>query len=138
MHHLEALRAAFVEDADEVDDRVVVGDEGGQQPLVVDRQVDEPDLADIALQLEEFGGSGVAPADGQDVAALGQPLDHIAPDEPGAAEDRHPMLFHARSNTRDRIIKSLDLRQYRQHGQFCHAAKAGIACDGRASHGRRR
>src|SRR5207244_5500251 len=38
-----------------------------------------------------------ASADGQYVAALGQPLDHIAPDEPGPAEDRRSMLFHPRS-----------------------------------------
>ena len=65
VHHLEALRAAFVKDADEVDDAIIVRDEGRQQRLVADRDVDEPDLADIALQPEELGGRGVAPADGQ-------------------------------------------------------------------------
>src|SRR5712691_4730720 len=115
MHPVEALPAAFVQNADEVDDGVIVRDESRQQRLVVDSDVDEPNLANIALQFEEFGGSGAAPADGQHIAALGQPLDDIAPDEPVPAEDRRAMLIHARSKKRDRIIKSLDLRQYRQH-----------------------
>src|SRR5690348_7744975 len=94
VHGLETLAAALAKDADAVDDRVVAGQEWPQQALAVDRQVDEPDLADIALQLQELGLGGIASTDGQHVAALGQPLDHIAADEPGPAEDRNPMLLH--------------------------------------------
>jgi hypothetical protein len=45
----------------------------------------------------------MAAADGQDVAALGQALHHIAPDKSGAAEDCHPMLFHRRSDITCRL-----------------------------------
>ena len=93
---VEALRAALAQDPDAIDDRVVAGEEGGQQSLVFDRDIEQPDLPDIALQLEELGRGGVAAADRQHVAALGQPLDDIAPDKPRPAEDRHPVI-HARS-----------------------------------------
>src|SRR4029077_2936334 len=49
MHQIEALAAAFAQDADAIDDRVVAGDKSRQQPLVVDRDVDQADLPDIAL-----------------------------------------------------------------------------------------
>ncbi len=51
---LEALPAAFMQNSNEVDDGVVARDESLEHCLVVDRDVDEADLADIALQLEEF------------------------------------------------------------------------------------
>src|SRR5207237_5393022 len=103
VHPVEALRTALLQDADAVDHGVVAGEERRQQSLVVDRDVEEPDLADIALQFQELGGGGVARADGDDIAALGQPLDGVASDEPRSAEDRHP-VFHARYTTARRAL----------------------------------
>src|SRR5439155_5405115 len=96
-HPLKALRAALAQDSGEVDDGVGIGDEGGEEGLVVDPEVDQPDLADFALELEEFGARRMATADREHVAAFGQALYQIAPDKPGAAEDRHAMLSHVAS-----------------------------------------
>ena len=65
----------------------------------------------------------MAPADGQHIAALGQTLDDAAPDKSGPAEDRHPMLLHVLSRRATRIIKSSDLRQYRD--RYRHPRKHG-------------
>ncbi len=114
VYRLETLRAAFVQDSDEVDDRVVVRHERPQQPLVADRHVDQRDLADIPLQPQKLRLGGIASADGHDIAALGQPFHDISPDEPGPAEDRDAVLLHIRSRKRHlRSIRRIELRQQR-------------------------
>ena len=83
MDQVEFLRAALGEDANAVDEGVLASEEGRQQRLVVDADIDEPDLADIAFELEEFGVCRMAAAHGENLAAPGQMLDDIAADEPG-------------------------------------------------------
>src|SRR5205814_1514492 len=94
VHHIEALAAALAQDPDAIDHRVIAGENRLQQLLVVDTDVEETDLADIALELQEFGGAGVAGGDGQNNPAFREPLDDVAPDEPRPAEDR-PSVTHA-------------------------------------------
>src|SRR5690348_451676 len=96
---LETLRAAFAQDADEVDDDVAGLDKGAQQPLVAYREIEQPDLPDIALQPDKLRAGGMAAADRHDVAALYQTFDDISPDEPGPAEDRDAVLPHIRSTS---------------------------------------
>src|SRR6185312_7825160 len=87
---------ALVQDADAIDQRILAGKEGRQPHLVVDGDVDEADLADIALELEKLGVRRMPAADGENLAALGQVLDDIAADEPGSAENRDLVRLHDR------------------------------------------
>src|SRR5487761_1131990 len=97
MEKIEPLRAAFVEDAGAIHQRIIAGEKVGQQRRVADRQVDDRDLADIAHRLEEFGLLGVAAADDDDIALRRQTLDDVAADEARSAEHRGAAISHALS-----------------------------------------
>ncbi len=94
VRQLESLRPAFAQDPDAVDQRVVAGEEGRQQPLVADRNVQGDDLSDIAHRLEELRFLGVTAADGDDLAAGGEPLDNISADKARPAEHRGAAISH--------------------------------------------
>src|SRR6266576_2009124 len=94
VRQLEGLRTAFAQDPDAVDQRVVAGEEGRQQPLVADRNVQRRDLSNIAHRLEELRLLGIAAADGDDLAAGGEPLDDVAADKAGPAEHRGSAISH--------------------------------------------
>ena len=94
VRQLEGLRPFFAQDPDAVDQRVVAGEEGRQQPLVADRNVQWGDLSDVAHRLEELCFLGVAAADGDDLAARGEPLDNVPADEARPAEHRGAAISH--------------------------------------------
>ena len=96
MHQLESLRSAFPQDADAVDQRIVAGEESRQQRFVVDRDVERHDLSDIAQWLQELRRLGVAAANGDDLAARGEPLDDISADETRSAKHCSPAISHGR------------------------------------------
>ena len=60
---LEGLRSALAQDADAVHQRPAPGEKGGQHRLVIDRDVERLDLADIAHRPEEFCRFGIAASD---------------------------------------------------------------------------
>src|SRR5262245_28741857 len=94
VHQLKALCATFPQDADAVDQPIVVGNEGRQQRLVADCDVQRLNLPDVAEGLEKLGRLGIAAADGDDVTARGETFDDISTDEPRPAEDRGPVISH--------------------------------------------
>ncbi len=91
---LKSLRPALAQDADAIDQRLVAGEERGQQPLVVDRDVQDRDLPDIAERHQKLGFLGMAAADRDHVAARGKPLDDVAADEARPAEHRGSAISH--------------------------------------------
>ena len=82
----EALAAALVQDADQIDHRIGASDRRGDRAFVAQAGGDRGDLADIAERLQEQRGVGMPHGDLDDPAASGQLLDQIPADEPGAAE----------------------------------------------------
>src|SRR6516165_555325 len=94
MYQVEGLRPLFLQYAGAIDERIVAGEKGGQQLLVADRNVQRHDLPDIAQRLQELGLLGVAAADRNHIAASGESLDDVAPDEARAAEHRGPARSH--------------------------------------------
>src|SRR5262249_13537362 len=91
-------------DANAVDERVLALDKRAQHILRrIDPDVDEPNLADIALELEELGIRRVAPADSQHLAPLGQAFDDVPPDKPRAAHDGNLVSLHGRGITTKRV-----------------------------------
>ena len=94
MHELESLRPAFTQDADAVDERRIAGEEGRQQRRIADRDIQGRDLPDIAHRLQELGVLGVAAADGDHLAACGEPPDHVPADEARPAEHGGSAISH--------------------------------------------
>src|SRR6516165_2290205 len=83
---LEALLAALMQDADEVDDRIDPGERLPDARLVGEARADEGDLADIAHRLQHARPLGVAHDRADHGAARGEVLHDVAADEPGGAD----------------------------------------------------
>ncbi len=86
--------APFVENADQVDDRVGSGDALSDLALVGDVGGDGNDLSDVARCLQEGGSAWPAHGNDDPPAAGGQPADGIASDEAGTAEDNNRPNSH--------------------------------------------
>ncbi len=89
---LEVLPAQFVEDADEVDDRMRALDRGGDGGGVTQIGLHGVDLADHAQRLQKPCEIGPADSDTDPVAALDQRAHHMTAQETGAAEDGDELL----------------------------------------------
>src|SRR5262249_46704520 len=87
LHRLEALRAAFEQDADQVDDDVGLVDHRVDRAWVADVGLEGVDLADPAERLQMTGQFGAAHRDADAVVALGERPDHVPAEEAGAPED---------------------------------------------------
>ncbi len=94
VHPIEALRPALAQDADAIDQRLVASEEGRQHLLVVDCQIQRRDLPDITERHQKPGALGAAAADGDHIAARGQPLHDVAADKARPAQDRAPAISH--------------------------------------------
>ncbi len=91
---LEGLPSGFLQNPDAIDQPLVAGKKGRQQLGVVQGDVQEGDLTDLAHRLQEFGGLGIAAADCDPVAAFGEPADNVAADKAGPAEHGDPLILH--------------------------------------------
>ena len=91
LYGLEALAPAFLEDADEIDDRVGACDRALDRFRVSQVRLDELDLADGSERLKE--GAQIGPSDGDKdpVAALGEGANHLPPHEASATKHGHEL-----------------------------------------------
>ena len=85
---VEGLPAALVEDAGEIDDRVSAGDSAAHGVVVADIGLHRCDRAHIAAGAEESGKLRPSRRDADAPALPRETLDDVAPEKPGAAEDR--------------------------------------------------
>ena len=92
MDGVETLAAVLVEDGDEIDDRVGVGDGAIDRPAIAEIGLDRLDPADHAERLQVTGEIGPADGGADAPAALEERAHDMAADETGAAEDRHQTL----------------------------------------------
>ena len=88
LHGVEALPAALVQDADQVDDDVGVAHRRFDRTGVPHVGLHRMDLADPAERLQVSGEVRPAHRDADAVVALGQRPDQMAAEEARAAEDR--------------------------------------------------
>ena len=87
MHHVEALRAAFIEDGDQIDDDARSAHRGFDRARIAHIGLHGMDLPDAAERLQEIGKLGPAHGDADAVAALGERAHDMAAEEAGAAEN---------------------------------------------------
>ncbi len=94
VHPLEGLRPGLSQNSHAVDQAVIAGEKGGQQHLVVDREVERLDLPNLAHRAEKLCLLGIAAADRDDIAASGQTLDDVAADKTRPAEHCGSTISH--------------------------------------------
>ena len=94
MERRETLLAAFVKDADQVDDGIGACDRRRQPGVVEDVGAQPGDLPDIAHRLEKQGGLDVAHDCGDARAARGKALHDITSNETGGADDGDATIPH--------------------------------------------
>ena len=87
MHDVETLRAALIQDADEVDDDARSAHRGFDRARIAHIGLHGMDLADAAERLQEIGQFGPAHRNADAVAALGQRAHDMAAEKAGAAEN---------------------------------------------------
>ena len=85
MNRIEALAAAFGENADQIDQHAGIARGGGHRGGVAQIGLDGVDLADPTERLEEIGEFGPAHRYPDAVMALGQCPDDVAAEEARAA-----------------------------------------------------
>ena len=101
LHVGERLATGFVH-ADQVDHPGRPGDDAPQRGFAAQIGALHDDLADAAERLQMLAMGVRAATDDQDArAAIGQTLDHIAPDEAGAPENREQAVAHRASGLAD-------------------------------------
>ena len=126
MHLVEGLAAGFVQDADQVDHAGRPGDGAAERRLAAQIGALHDDLADGAERLQMHATASRAAADDQDArAAIGQSLDHVAPDEAGAPEDREQTMAHRGSLSDDGVDNNARLRPKTSPAKSCNPAGDG-------------
>src|SRR5690349_16815286 len=91
---LKGLRPGLSQNSHAVHQAVVASEKGGQQHLVVDREVETLDLPNLAHRAETPCLRGIAAADRDDIAASGQTLDDVAADKTRPAEHCGSTISH--------------------------------------------
>ena len=105
LHRAKGLAAAFVQDADEVHDRIRILDRAVDRPAIAQIGLDRHDLADRAERLQMAGEIGPADRDAHAPAVPRQRAHRMAADESGPAEDRD-QLSAMRRHDRLRSFKA--------------------------------
>jgi hypothetical protein len=99
MDRAEAVDAAPVQDAHEIDDRVGTGHRRRDGPLVAQAGGDRRDLPDRAHRLQEQRAVRAPHRHPHDPAVARQALHQIAADEAGPAEDGDGARCHDRPHS---------------------------------------
>src|SRR5208283_3401818 len=92
LDRVESLLAALGQNADEIDGGRGALQRGGQRLRIAQIGLDREDLSRLAERLQEKGEVGPAAGDPDAPAVLRQPINHMAPDEPRASENRDQLL----------------------------------------------